>query len=533
MSGLATMHWTIAAASMLTAGSVLWTIFLMFDAHRRLDRPSLLATLGLLCHAIPSVFLLATTMVAEEAHDPPFVWLVALLVFRYWRTLVNIFFWFRYKPAVAKGDLKITANDCTVIVPTVGPTGNTEFAEMVTAILVNRPACLVFSTNTKDAQEQVNMVKSTIVADVEAGNTTYQKQHGLGPLEVSTKISVENAQVSNKRQQVVHGFQKVDTEILIMADDTAVWHPRFLEATLPAFASNKVGFVGTRKWVKRLPRPYDPTINCFANLWSQYVAGFWNTMGGLYLVRHNFEIQATNTADGGVFCVSGRSSLIRTEIVNKDEFTKAFLNEYILRFQWFECLAWLGWLGWFGKDFPGWGPITADDDNFLTRWVIDHGKDVKMQCSEEATMTTILGKYPLKFPEQCQRWSRTTFRQNPIALFVDRTIWWKWPLTVWTTYFPWLYNAAFFWDGLAVYTLTQTTLYAESSRPMALLCGLIVFIWATKLVKTIPWFWEYPMDFFLYFVIPAYPLFAYWHSFLKVYTAFTFWDLAWSGRKLK
>lgn len=284
---------------------------------------------------------------------------------------------------------------------------------------------------------------------------------------------MKNAQVSNKRQQVVHGFQEVDTEILIMVDDTAVWHPRFLEATLPAFASKKVGFVGTRKWVKRLPRPYDPTINLFANLWTQYVAGFWNTMGGLYLVRHTFEIQATNAADGGVFCVSGRSSLIRTDIVKKDEFTKAFLNEYILRFQWF---GWLAWLAWFGKDFPGWGPVTADDDNFLTRWVIDHGKDVKMQSSEEATMTTVLGKYPLKFPEQCMRWSRTTFRQNPIALFVDRTIWWKWPLTVWTTYFPWLYNAALFWDGLAVYTLTQTALYAESSRPMALLCGLIVFI---------------------------------------------------------
>jgi hypothetical protein len=40
------------------------------------------------------------------------------------------------------------------------------------------------------------------------------------------------------------------------------------------------------------------------------------------------------------------------------------------------------------------------------------------------------------------------------------------------------------------------------------------------------------MDFLLYFVIPAYPLFAYAHSILKFYTAFTFWDLTWSGRKL-
>lgn len=256
----------------------------------------------------------------------------------------------------------------------------------------------------------------------------------------------------------------------------------------------------------------------FVGLWHQYVAGFWNTIGGTYLVRHNFETCATNAADGGVFCVSGRSSLIRTKIVKNDSFTQAFTNEYILRL---------------GDFFPGWGPVAADDDVFITRWVVNHGYDVKIQSSKGATMTTMIGTYPLKFPDQCRRWSRTGFRQLPIALFIDRTMWWKWPLTVWTTTIPWLYNAALIWDTLAVYRCTRTSLYAQSSHRAALLCSLVVFIWLTKLVKTIPWFWAYPADFFLYFVIPAYPLFVYWHSLLKVYTAFTFWDLAWSGRKLK
>ena len=66
-----------------------------------------------------------------------------------------------------------------------------------------------------------------------------------------------------------------------------------------------------------------------------------------------------------------------------------------------------------------------------------------------------------------------------------------------------------------------------------MLYSLVVLIWLTKLVKTIPWFWQYPMDFLLYFVIPAYPTFADWHLLLKLYTAFMFWNLAWSGRKLK
>jgi hypothetical protein len=53
-----------------------------------------------------------------------------------------------------------------------------------------------------------------------------------------------------------------------------------------------------------------------------------------------------------------------------------------------------------------------------------------------------------------------------------------------------------------------------------------------KLVKTIAWFYEYPMDLFLYFVIPAYPAFGYYHSCLKLFTAVMFWDISWSGRKL-
>lgn len=85
--------------------------------------------------------------------------------------------------------------------------------------------------------------------------------------------------------------------------------------------------------------------------------------------------------------MSGRSSLIRTDIVKNTSFEHEFLNEYILRF---------------GEFFPGWGPVTADDDNFITRWMINHGWQIKIQSSKDATMKTSLGTYPLKFPDQCQ-----------------------------------------------------------------------------------------------------------------------------------
>jgi hypothetical protein len=498
-------------ASTLLCASLLWTLFLIYDVRQRRNPPSALRQICLLCHNIPAMFLLGTTLAARSVQDTVLVWFVSLMIFRYWRTVVNIWFWFQYEPALATPHFNITPEDCTVIVPTLGPGYSESYEEMLASILVNCPARLALSTNTTSTAKQVEAALPAVIARLESGTTAYQKQHDLPPLKLVTDVIVLNAQVSDKRRQVIHGFSNVRTKILAMADDTAIWSPRFLQATLPAFQSDKVGFVGTYKWVKRIRHPRDKTLNLFVGLWKQYIAGFWNTMGALYLIRHNFEIRATNAADGGVFCVSGRTSLIRTEIVMNTRFTNDFLNEYIF------C----------------WGPLMADDDNFITRWVINHGYDVKMQLSEDATMTTTLGTLPFKFRNQCKRWSRTTFRQNPIALFVDRTVWWKWPLTCWTTMFPWMYNAALIWDVLAVYLLLNTELYKQSSRRTTILSTLIAFIWLTKLVKTISWFYTYPKDFLLYVVIPAYPLFVYWHSLLKIYTACTFWDLSWSGRGLK
>jgi len=288
-------------------------------------------------------------------------------------------------------------------------------------------------------------------------------------------------------------------------------------ATLPASQSEKVGLVGTKKWV-RVRSPPDPSKNFVAGLWEQYVAGFWNTIGGTYLTRHNFGLRTTNAADGGVFCVAARAALMRASIVKDAAFTQAFTNEYLLRF---------------GDWVSGFGPVVVDDDVFLTRWVIDNGWDIKIQLSEETVMTTAIGEYPLKFPSQCERWSRTTMRQNPIKPLIDRTVWWKFPLTVWSTELIWLYNAALFWDGLAAYALTRTDMYAQSADRKFMLCALIGLFWTTKLIKTLPWYWMYPTDFILYFLIPAAPIFTCCHSLLKVYTALTFWNIEWLGRQIE
>ena len=125
----------------------------------------------------------------------------------------NSFFEFQLVKLVT-GEKCHSENDCTVIVPTVGPEGNRFFDEMVTAILVNGPARLIFSTNTPSAKKQVEDRILSIIAKFLAGTSE---------VELVTEVKVLNAEVSNKRKQVVKAFNEVEIDILVMVDDIAIW----------------------------------------------------------------------------------------------------------------------------------------------------------------------------------------------------------------------------------------------------------------------------------------------------------------------
>ncbi|KAI4956112.1 hypothetical protein J4E91_000322 [Alternaria rosae] len=507
-----------------------------------------------LVHIVPMLLLHVTINKSMSVKDKGLLWFSALVVFRYWRAIVTQFFYTRYKLAevLSDRDLKFNWKDCTVIVPTVGPKNNPVFEDVVAAIFWNRPTRVIFSANSSGARDDVKTKLREVFKDFDGGITRYQKNYDLreGRIpEIPTEVNCIFINESNKRKQTYEAIKDVKTKIILMVDDTAIWHPHFLRAILPAFNDPRVGIVGTQKRVEyRRPSHTDDEHKGMSRIefWlNWYHAGLWNTIGAQYLDRHSYEIRASNTADGSVFAISARTLAVRTEILNNENFQTAFENEYVLErvFKWATALS--KWYVPFagrplaclkGKGFSekGVGPLLADDDNFITRWVINRGWNVKVQSSPEATMTTILGGVKIfKYLNQCERWSRTTFRQNPIALFDDRTIWWKWPIGVWTVYFPWMYNFAVLWDGLVIFAFLRSGLYQDSSNGSARLVYLILAIWATKLIKTWRWFFEHPLDFFLYFIIPAYPLFIYYHSWIKIYTALSCWNNEWSGRNVK
>lgn len=128
---------------------------------------------------------------------------------------------------------------------------------------------------------------------------------------------------------------------------------------------------------------------------------YWDFLSGVYLHRREFEVAATSHMDGGIGCLSGRTCGIRTEIVQTQYFLDEFKNE-----------KWLGMIPL----------VAADDDNFVTRYLVNLGWKIAVQHDEGGMLTTTLENNP-KFLEQCIRWRRTTWRSNLTSLVFDRVIW--------------------------------------------------------------------------------------------------------------
>ena len=487
-----------------------WTFNLLsgFPVILKTKTTTQISILPLLPHAIPFLLLFGIRKLSERVEDSALVWFIALAAWRYFRLFVNLYSFWRYKPASLPTIRTIGPKDVTMILPTVSASGsdNPDFEECLTTCLANKPARLIIVTDTDFRATEVNKQLLSIRDKIQKGSSSFLSE--LGPTNISgVDVRVMYAGVADKRCQMTHAIQYVQTRLVMFLDDHVFLPCTFLDSVAPVFENPCVGLCGTKKAVRRK----HPEAH---SLWGRYWELFWNVMGALYLARHNFEIRATNAMDGGVFVVSGRAMVILTEIVQDNNFCKAFTNE---------CFF-----------FGLFGPLNPDDDNFITRWVLRHPQnyEIKIQYTDSATVETTLGQYP-KFLAQCLRWLRTTFRSNCCSLITDRTVWRRTPWTVWTTYIPSLFNLALFWDAGMLYALTKTNFYSESRNPILLLLCFGGWIYLTKLVKLIPYFWRYPMDFFLFFFpIPAYPLFAYYHSVLKLWAGITFWNHSWTGRNL-
>ncbi|KAL2022104.1 hypothetical protein VTK56DRAFT_6148 [Thermocarpiscus australiensis] len=413
------------------------------------------------------------------ADDPYLYWFLCLFTWRYLRFVVNLVAFWSYSPSPKPvGRPKyLPSGDVTAIIPTIDPLGD-GFRECLRTCAENRPAKIIIVTAGDELYARTLAI-------------TRQWEQRFK----STRFVVDRTQEVNKRVQVALAVSHIETDITVLLDDRVFWGPRFLESVLCPFENPEVGLVGTNKRVRRISG---------LNPWGRV----WNMLGATYLYRHNFEIRATNTVDGGVFVVSARTCAIRTAILRHPEFLPHYTNEKFF----FGCF----------------GPLNPDDDNCITRFAVRHGWKIKIQYTDEAEIETIVGvEEPVytKFLGQCRRWARTTWRSNLCSLLTDRSVWTSQPYCVYAVYLISLTNFAAVTDPLLIYLFTHSS-SCTSSTALACLVSWIIF---TKITKVFCYFRRHPQDIWLF---PAYLAFAYFHSLIKLWALLTFWDCSWSGRRL-
>ena len=286
-------------------------------------------------------------------------WLRCSRLWRYLRLIVNVTSFKTFKPIAPSPFPRYTSKDVTVIIPTLGT--NEAFPRSLSSIVACSPYAIRVITPEKSVDRARKLCSN-----------------------ISQHIEVSASQVANKRFQMLQGVQHAVTPIVVFADDDVFWPQTFLPYILAPFEDPSTGAVGP---YAVLERPTTPNV--------------WDVLGAAYLERWNFEVGATSHMDGGIACLAGRSSALRTEIVQDPAFVDHFSHE-----------RWLGGI-----------PLSkADDDNCLTRWLVNRGWKIKIQSAPEACIETTL-ENDSAFLGQCVRWCRTTWRSNITSLFVDRVIW--------------------------------------------------------------------------------------------------------------
>jgi cellulose synthase/poly-beta-1,6-N-acetylglucosamine synthase-like glycosyltransferase len=290
---------------------------------------------------------------------------IVIRSFKYVRLICNCIGYLRIRPKPILDNPAFTNHDATVVIPSLLDGDENSFKDTLRSILKNDPCeVILITTNAK-------VDKAEKIAN-----------------DLSKKIKVKSVHQANKRRQMIEGLSSVSTNITIFADDDVLWPPTLMPWMLAPFEDPKMGGVGTNQ---RLRYQKDPPAWLDRN--------FWEFLGAAYLIRRNWDCAACTWWDGGLPCLSGRTVAYRTEIVSSEDFKHEFEHETWRTFQ-----------------------LNADDDNFLTRWMVTHGYKTWIQFHRDCEVLTTLEDNP-KYVKQCFRWARSNWRSNLKSLFKEWTVW--------------------------------------------------------------------------------------------------------------
>ncbi|OAX79114.1 hypothetical protein ACJ72_06567 [Emergomyces africanus] len=214
-----------------------------------------------------------------------------LFLHRYLRLLVNCIPVLLYKPIPPPKNPSFTSSDVTVIVPTLKGHGK-QLVETLYTICRAEPHQIILSTiekNREKAEQTANWIQESF----------------------QIKVKVKSIQNPDKQRQTAVAIDEVnvvETAIIVLADDDVRWGLESFPLFLAPFEDPKRGGVATCQRLLRTNAGFFQQIFEF--------------LGALYLERRNFDCTATMFMDGGVPCLSGRTLVLRTEIVKDEAFHK-------------------------------------------------------------------------------------------------------------------------------------------------------------------------------------------------------------------
>ncbi|KOS19143.1 Hyaluronan synthase 2 [Escovopsis weberi] len=363
----------------------------------------------------------------------------------------------------------IVCEDVTVVIPTIHNVFE-ELRPSLESILACKPAELILVT-------------------------THDKRSSLDKLAASLnypRVRVLDTTIANKRLQVCEALPKVTTAITIMADDDVTWPSTLMPWILAPFEDPKIGGVGTCQRVRRE--------------WSApFSVRIWNWLGAAYIERRNFEISATHNMDGGTSCMSGRTGAYRSEILRSYDFLSGFQNE-----------KWRKWI------------LNADDDNFVTRWLVSHQWKTWIQYEPECEIETTL-ENGVKFLYQCSRWARSNWRSNWTSLVRERHVWKQQPWCTYALHFATFTSLAFVVDPFLLASCWWATEdWDYEYRQYAFWTHFAFMFGFTKFVKLKGLLMRNPSDIFF---VPISIIFGYFHGLIKLYALFTLnMQTSWGSR---
>lgn len=390
-----------------------------------------------------------------------------LWLHRYIRTIGNFCSHWVYKSVPRPINPSYTAKDVTVIIPTIHYNFE-ELKDSLQSILACQPYEVLLVTTADKYQKLVNFAQSFELYN----------------------IRVFQVPIANKRMQVCKAIPHVQTSIIVMADDDVTWPKTILPWLLAPFEDKNIGGVGPNQRVKRQRS-------------GPISALIFNWLGAAYIERRNFEISATHGIDGGTSCMSGRTCAIRAEILKNPLFLHSFKTERWGEYQ-----------------------LNADDDNFVTRWLVAHNWKTWIQYNKETEIETTLENNS-KFLYQCSRWARSNWRSNYTSLFTERHVWRQ---QLWCTYalhIATFTSLSFVFDPLIIYLTIRATRDIPGNWPQYALTAQCVFMLWTKIIKLVGLFAREPLDLIF---LPVSILFGYFHGLIKVYALLTLRMTSWGSR---